>query len=79
MAASTSTRRGAARHNHQIFRHDPSPWFPIAVSAAYQQFRQSGTTGLDRAEIFEDYRLLPDIAGLQELYDIEDRTTEKTS
>ena len=50
-----------------------------AVSAAYQQFRQSGTTGLDRAEIFEDYRRLPDIAGLQELYDIEDRTTEKPS
>ena len=50
-----------------------------AISTAYQQFRQSGTTRLDRVEIFEDYRLLPDIAGFQELYDIEDRTTEKTS
>ena len=50
-----------------------------AISTAYQQFRQSGTTNLDRGEIFEDYRLLPDIAGFQELYDIEDRTTEKTS
>ena len=50
-----------------------------AISTAYQQFRQSGTTSLDRGEIFEDYRLLPDIAGFQELYDIEDRTTEKTS
>ena len=50
-----------------------------AISTAYQQFRQSGTTNLDRREIFEDYRLLPDIAGFQELYDIEDRTTEKTS
>ena len=50
-----------------------------AISTAYQQFRQSGTTSLDRVEIFEDYRLLPDIAGFQELYDIEDRTTEKTS
>ena len=50
-----------------------------AISTAYQQFRQSGTTSLDRGEIFEDYRVLPDIAGFQELYDIEDRTTEKTS
>ena len=50
-----------------------------AISTAYQQFRQSGTTSLDRGEIFEDYRMLPDIAGFQELYDIEDRTTEKTS
>ena len=48
-----------------------------AIATAYQQFRQSGTTGLDRAEILEHYRLLPDIAGLQELYDIEDRTTER--
>ena len=36
-----------------------------AISTAYQQFRQSGTTSLDRVEIFEDYRLLPDIAGFQ--------------
>ena len=48
-----------------------------AIATAYQQFQQSGTTGLDRAEILEQYRLLPDIAGLQELYDIEDRTTER--
>jgi methylisocitrate lyase len=50
-----------------------------AISAAYQQFRHSGTTGLDRHEISAHYRLLPDIAGFQELYEIEDRTTEKPS
>ena len=50
-----------------------------AISNAYQQFRQSGTTGLDRNDIFAHYRLLADIAGLQEFYEIEDRTTENSS
>ncbi|MEC8867479.1 MAG: isocitrate lyase/phosphoenolpyruvate mutase family protein, partial [Pseudomonadota bacterium] len=50
-----------------------------AISNAYQQFRQSGTTGLDRNDIFAHYRLLADIAGLQEFYEIEDRTTENFS
>ncbi|MFP6796790.1 MAG: isocitrate lyase/phosphoenolpyruvate mutase family protein [Pseudomonadales bacterium] len=50
-----------------------------AISTAYEQFRQSGTTGLDRNEILKCYRSLPDIAGFQELYDIEDRTTERNS
>ena len=50
-----------------------------AMRNAYQQFQSTGSTGADRARIFEIYRELPAMAGLDELYDIEDMTTEKDS
>ena len=50
-----------------------------AMRNAYQQFQSTGTTGSDRARIFEIYRELPAMAGLDELYAIEDATTEKAS
>jgi len=49
-----------------------------AVQAAYSQFQQSGKTGLDSREIFNTYRQLPALAGLNELYEIEDQTTERS-
>jgi methylisocitrate lyase len=50
-----------------------------AVQNAYQRFNESGSTGSDPKEIFALYRTLPAMAGLDELYAIEDLTTEKDS
>jgi methylisocitrate lyase len=50
-----------------------------AMRNAYQQFQSTGSTGFDSARIFEIYRELPAMAGLEELYAIEDATTEKDS
>jgi methylisocitrate lyase len=48
-----------------------------AVRNAYRQFMASGRTGADATRLFEIYRELPGVAGLEELYGIEDATTEK--
>ncbi len=48
------------------------------VRAAYQSFAATGATGQTVKNLFSVYRELPGIAGLEELYAIEDRTTEKT-
>lgn len=48
-----------------------------AVRNAYRRFRESGATGADRGRVFEIYRELPAMAGLDALYVIEDLTTEK--
>ncbi len=59
---------------------DPFTAQVIAVDAvrdAYRQFQQNGKTGLSTSRIFETYRELPRLAGLDELFDIEDQTTEK--
>ena len=50
-----------------------------ATRNAYQQFQTTGRTGVYRARIFEIYRELPAMAGLEALYAIEDATTEKGS
>jgi methylisocitrate lyase len=47
-----------------------------AVRDAYRNFQSRGNTGADLKALFATYRELPDIAGLDELYAIEDRTTE---
>ncbi len=49
-----------------------------AVREAYAQFQRTGRTGVDMAAVFRTYRELPEIAGLEPLYAIEDLTTEKT-
>ncbi len=48
-----------------------------AVRDAYQNFQSSGKTGANAKALFQTYRELPGIAGLDELYAIEDRTTER--
>lgn len=48
------------------------------VRKAYRQFQESGATGADRARVFEIYRELPGVAGLDALYAIEDMTTERS-
>ncbi len=48
-----------------------------AVRNAYQRFQTSGSTGTDTKSLFQTYRQLPVVAGLDELYAIEDATTEK--
>ena len=47
-----------------------------AVRGAYQRFQSSGSTGADIESLFQIYRELPNVAGLGELYAIEDATTE---
>lgn len=48
-----------------------------AVRAAYEQFQRTGQTGADLSRVFQTYRELPEMAGLEALYAIEDATTEK--
>ena len=48
-----------------------------AVRDAYVRFQNSGSTGTDTKSLFQIYRELPMAAGLDELYKIEDATTEK--
>jgi len=48
-----------------------------AILDAYQRFQKSGTTGYQMEDIFKIYRQLPELAGLESLYDIEDATTLK--
>ena len=48
-----------------------------AVRDAYRNFRSNGRTGANAEALFRTYRELPGIAGLDELYAIEDRTTER--
>jgi 2-methylisocitrate lyase-like PEP mutase family enzyme len=48
------------------------------VRKAYRQFQESGVTGADQARVFEIYRELPGVAGLDALYAIEDITTERS-
>ncbi|MCZ6617654.1 MAG: isocitrate lyase/phosphoenolpyruvate mutase family protein [Gammaproteobacteria bacterium] len=50
-----------------------------AVRTAYKRFQDTGRTGTDRKTLFATYRELPGMAGLDELYAIEDVTTEKPS
>ena len=47
-----------------------------AVRAAYASIAQSGGSGHDFKALMSTYRDLPTMAGLEELYDIERRTTE---
>lgn len=49
-----------------------------AVRAAYEGFQRSGQTGADMAAVFRTYRQLPEVAGLDALYAIEDVTTERS-
>lgn len=48
-----------------------------AVQGAYEGFRNKGTTGSDLKSLFETYGELDTLAGLRELYAIEDITTER--
>ena len=48
-----------------------------AVRSAYRQFQATGKTGFSTHKIFEIYRELPHLAGLDPLFEIEDQTTEK--
>lgn len=48
-----------------------------AVREAYGRFQRTGATGADLTRIFQTYRQLPEVAGLDALYAIEDLTTEK--
>ncbi len=48
------------------------------VRRAYQSFQDTGTTDMSPARLFEIYRELPSVAGLDPLYAIEDVTTERT-
>lgn len=47
-----------------------------AVRIAYERFYNQGSTGADVKRVFEIYRELPTMAGLDALYAIEDATTE---
>ena len=49
-----------------------------AVASAYRRFLKAGATGADRRQVFETYRTLAGLAGLEPLYAIEERTTEKS-
>jgi len=48
-----------------------------AVRTAYEGFQRTGHTGADVARVFQTYRELPGVAGLDALYAIEDATTER--
>lgn len=48
-----------------------------AVREAYGRFQRTGETGADLTRIFQTYRQLPEVAGLEALYAIEDVTTER--
>ena len=48
-----------------------------AMRQAYARFQSDGVAGIDPAELFRLYRDLPDAAGLEEFYAIEERTTER--
>ncbi|MEZ5558097.1 MAG: isocitrate lyase/PEP mutase family protein [Pseudomonadales bacterium] len=48
-----------------------------AIRNAYEGFNHRGSTGADRRRVFEIYGELPEMAGLDALYHIEDTTTEK--
>lgn len=48
-----------------------------AVQQAYTAFARDGTSGADLQALFETYDSLDEMAGLSELYAIEDRTTER--
>jgi len=48
-----------------------------AIRQAYERFQESGTTGHEPRELFDIYRELPGLAGLEALFRIEDRTTER--
>ena len=50
-----------------------------AMRQAYARFQSDGVAGIDPAELFRLYRDLPDAAGLEEFYAIEERTTERPS
>lgn len=50
-----------------------------AVQAAYSGFQQNGSTTLDLKDLFATYHTLDSLAGLDELYAIEDVTTEAQS
>ena len=50
-----------------------------AVQTAYSAFISSGATGADLKALFASYNELGSMAGLDELYAIEDVTTERTS
>ncbi len=48
-----------------------------AIRRAYERFAEAGTTGRAAADVLARYRELPALAGLEALYEIEDRTTER--
>ena len=48
-----------------------------AMRSAYAAFQRDGDTGVPLASRFAVYRELSGLAGLQEFYDLEDRTTER--
>lgn len=48
-----------------------------AIRTAYASFNATGSTGQTAKHLFSIYRELPGLAGLDELYAIEDETTEK--
>ena len=48
-----------------------------AMRAAYAAFQRDGDTGVPLAKRFAIYREFPDLAGLGEFYELEDRTTER--
>ena len=50
-----------------------------AVRRAYRRFIATGETGSDRGDVMGLYRTLPELAGLDALYAIEDATTERPS
>ena len=50
-----------------------------AVRNAYRHFIEHGNTGHDRRDIFAIYREIPELAGLNDLYEIEDNTTEQNT
>jgi len=48
-----------------------------AMRKAYARFLEDGTVGRPSADVFAVYRELQDMAGMDELYAIEERTTER--
>ena len=48
-----------------------------AAQAAYRRFLRDGHTGVQREALFATYRTLPQLAGLENYYAIEDVTTER--
>lgn len=49
------------------------------VRRTYERFRAEGTTGHAVADLMRIYRTLPDLAGLEPLFEIERQTTERDS
>lgn len=47
-----------------------------ALRDAYTRFRAKGATGHDLGESFRTYKQIHDAAGMDELYSIEERSTE---